>query len=159
MMSTSCSATTMTSSSMGLTDWVPIALPSFMCTPVLAFHSMLLFACQSSDGGTIMMLAPAVIRSGWAGPLSARKMPSNAYPVFFMSHLYISGSCHIDLGRLLLFWSIPGFSVLVLVFLVLERYARWLVLLRPVEHLVVVAFFCYWDGSVLSFVLSSSHTL
>ena len=41
----------------------------------------------------MMMLAPTVILSGRAGPLSATKMSSYAWLLFYMIHLYIYGSC------------------------------------------------------------------
>ena len=124
MMSASWSAATSR-----YTDSDLIVLPFFMRihssgVSLLAFQLFLLFACKLSDGGAMMMLTHAVIRSGGAGLLSARKMSSYACPVFCMSHPCLCDSCCIVLGRLLLVLSIPGFSVLVLVFFVLERCAR-----------------------------------
>ena len=128
-------ATTLASSSM--VDW----LSSYCC----AFQSLLLLACQPSDGGAMMILAPTVIRSGVC-PLSARKMLSCACPIFCMSHQFVCGICRIFLCRRLLVWSDPGFSVVMLVVFVLDRCARWLVLLCPFELLVVVVFFCYCEA-------------
>ena len=60
MFTASCSAATITSSSMGYTDCTPMASPSFM-----RMHSSgeCRLSRQSYDGGAMIMLAPAVILS------------------------------------------------------------------------------------------------
>ena len=73
-------------SSMGYTDCVPMMLPSFMC---MHSSTVFLLSLQSSDGGVMMILAPIVILSGLAGSLTARKMLSYAWLLFYMIHLCI----------------------------------------------------------------------
>ena len=74
MCAASCRTVTIAISSMEYTDCAPVELPSFMCMHSSGHSSgECCLSLHSSDCGPMIMLAPAAILSGLAGPLSARK--------------------------------------------------------------------------------------
>ena len=139
MLSASCCAATIANSTIVLSSFIFVHSNG---VSLLDFRLLSLFAFQSSKGG-VMMLAPAVIRSGWAGPFICREDFVIFLSSFFhMTHLCKYNSWYIVLDRLPLFWYIPGCLLPVLTTLVLVRYVRILVSQCPVDFFVVVAFFC-----------------
>ena len=77
--STRCRAATIAISSMRYTDCAPIELPSFIC---MHSNCECCLSFQFADCGAMVILAPAGILSEYAGPLSAKKMSSNAWLLF-----------------------------------------------------------------------------
>ena len=103
-------------SSICYTDWALLELQSFMR---MQSCGMWRFSRKFSDGGAIMMLAPAAILSGWAGPSSPRKILSYSWLLFLYIHQCACGNWGVALDVLRFKWSIPESSWLVLAIVVL----------------------------------------
>ena len=81
LLAANCSAATTTWSSIEYAGCVPMALSSLM---YIRSSGKRWLSLQSSDGGAMIILTPADILSGCAGPLSAGNMSSHAWPLFRM---------------------------------------------------------------------------